>query len=109
VFFGGARSPRFVAASQVLATLGLHTTAHPLGLGELIASDPTGLTEIPGVWVAGNVTDLTAQVVTAAAGGVSAAVAINADLIAEDTRHAVIAYRNTRSAARPSPASAAAP
>jgi len=109
VFFGGARSPRFVAASQVLATLGLHTTAHPLGLGELIASDPTGLTEIPGVWVAGNVTDLTAQVVTAAAGGVSAAAAINADLIAEDTRHAVIAYRNTRSAARPSPASAAAP
>ena len=89
-------SPRFVASSQVLATLGLHPTTHPLGLGEFIAADPTGLTEVPGVWVAGNVTDLTAQVVTAAAGGVSAAAAINADLIAEDTQRAVTGYRNTR-------------
>src|SRR5215218_6218035 len=97
-------SPRFVASSQVLATLGLHPTAHPLGVGEFIAADPTGLTDVAGVWVAGNVTDLTAQVVTAAAGGVSAAAAINADLIAEDTRHAVTgvgpAPRQERSTAR---------
>jgi hypothetical protein len=38
------------------------------------------------VWVAGNVTDLLAQVFTAAAGGVAAAAAVNADLIDEDTR-----------------------
>jgi thioredoxin reductase/SAM-dependent methyltransferase len=92
-------SPRLVASSQVLATLGLHPTTHPLGIGEFIAAGPTGLTEVPGVWVAGNVTDLTAQVVTAAAGGVSAAAAINADLIAEDTERAVTGYRSTRSAA----------
>ena len=38
------------------------------------------------MWVAGNVTDVMAQVVSAAAGGVAAAAAINADLIAEDTQ-----------------------
>jgi thioredoxin reductase/SAM-dependent methyltransferase len=88
-----AVTPRFVASSQVLATLGLRPVPHPLGMGEFIAADPTGLTEVPGVWVAGNVTDLVAQVVTAAAGGVAAAAAINADLIAEDTQRAVTARR----------------
>jgi len=86
-------APRFVARSELLATLGLHPTEHPLGIGEFIAADPTGLTAVPGVWVAGNVTDLTAQVVMAAAAGVSAAAAINADLMAEDTEAAVARYR----------------
>ena len=53
-------TPRFVARSQVLAALGLQPTAHPLGIGEFIAADATGLTDVPGVWVAGNVTDLAA-------------------------------------------------
>ena len=44
--------PRVVARSQVLASLGLHPTAHPLGVGEFVAADATGLTEVPGVWVA---------------------------------------------------------
>jgi thioredoxin reductase/SAM-dependent methyltransferase len=79
-------APRLVANSGLLADLGLEPTAHPRGIGESIAADPTGLTNVPGVWVAGNVTDLMAQVVSAAAGGVAAAAAINADLIAEDTR-----------------------
>ena len=94
-----AVAPRFVARSQVLATLGLHPSPHSLGVGEYIAADPTGLTGVPGVWVAGNVTDLTAQVVSAAAGGVLAAAAINADLIAEDTQRAVAAYRKQPAAA----------
>ena len=81
------------------AGLGLGSTAHPLGMGEFVAADATGLTDVPGVWVAGNVTDLTAQVVSAAAGGVLAGAAINADLIAEETRQAVTAYRDRRSAA----------
>ena len=63
------------------------------------------ITDVPGVWVAGNVTDLSAQVVSAAAGGVVAAAAINADLIAEETRQAVSAYLDHRSAA-PRPVSA---
>jgi thioredoxin reductase len=91
-------TPRFVARSQVLASLGLHPAAHPLGVGQFFAADATGLTDVPGVWVAGNVTDLAAPVVTAAAEGVSAAAAINADLVAEDTRRAVSANRDPSSA-----------
>jgi SAM-dependent methyltransferase len=44
---------------------------------------------VPGVWVAGNVTDLSAQVVVAAAGGMRAGAMINADLAEEDVRVAV--------------------
>jgi thioredoxin reductase len=88
-------TPRFVARSEVLASIGLHPTAHPLGVGESItAADASGVTDVPGVWVAGNVTNLMAWVVTAAAEGVSAAAAINADLVAEDTRRAVSARQN---------------
>ncbi len=39
-------------------------------------------------------TDLSAQVIPAAAGGLAAAAAINADLIAEETQQAVTAYRH---------------
>jgi thioredoxin reductase/2-polyprenyl-3-methyl-5-hydroxy-6-metoxy-1,4-benzoquinol methylase len=91
-------APRMVAAARILATLGLEPTEHPLGAGEFIAADPTGRTAVPGVWVAGNVTDLMAQVVAAAAGGVVAAAAINADLVEEDTRHAVERRRAVPSA-----------
>jgi thioredoxin reductase len=93
--------PRFVARSEILAGLGIHPTAHPLGIGEQIAADPTGQTEVPGVWVAGNVANVQAQVVTAAAGGVAAGAAVNADLIAEETRRAVAAYRASRPTATP--------
>jgi len=84
-----AVAPRLVANSGVLTGLGLEPTTHPTGVEESIAADPTGLTQVPGVWVAGNVTDVMASVVSAAAGGAAAAAAINADLIAEDTRIAV--------------------
>ena len=83
-----------VARSHVLASLGLQPTPHPIGLGEFIRADATGLTEVPGVWVAGNVMDLSATVIGAAAQGVMAAAAINADLVAEDTRRAVITRRD---------------
>jgi hypothetical protein len=46
------------------------------------------------VWVAGNVTDLAAQVGAAAAAGATAAAQINADLVAEETRQAVVAHRD---------------
>ncbi len=81
-----AVAPRLVANSGVLTGLGLEPAADPTGAGESITADPTGRTEVPGVWVAGNVTDVMASVVTAAAGGAAAAAAINADLVAEDTR-----------------------
>ena len=65
------------ARAGFLADLGLEPTAHPRGAGEYIAADATGLTAVPGVWVAGNVTDLFAQVGGAAAAGAVAAAAIN--------------------------------
>jgi len=74
--------PRMVARSDVLASLGLQPVEHPLGLGTFIPADPTGLTDVPGVWVAGNVHDLSATVIGAAAAGLTAAAAINADLVA---------------------------
>ncbi len=92
-------APRFAARAGVLVSLGLATTEHPMGVGSHVAADATGLTAAPGVWVAGNVADLMAPVVGAAAAGYMAAAAINADLVAEDTRRAVTAYRDSRSAA----------
>ena len=88
-----AVGPRFAARAGMLAGLGLETTTHPSGMGEHVKSDATGLTAVPGVWVAGNVTDPTAQVLGSANAGVMAGGAINADLIAEDTREAVAAHR----------------
>lgn len=84
-----AVAPRMVAHTGFLAGLGLRPVEHPSGGGEHIPSDATGRTEAPGVWVAGNVTDLAAQVGSAAAAGATAAAHINADLIAEETRQAV--------------------
>ncbi len=45
------------------------------------------------VWVAGNVADPHSQVITAAAAGLKAGAAINADLITEETARAVTAFR----------------
>jgi thioredoxin reductase len=57
-------------------------------VGEYIAADATGLTAVPGVWVAGNVTDLAAQVGGAAAAGALAAAMINLDLVTEEAQEA---------------------
>ena len=84
-----AVSPRMPVRAGFLAALGLRPAGHPSGLGTHIPSDPTGRTEVPGVWVAGNVTDPAAQVGAAAAAGATAAAQINADLIVEETRRAV--------------------
>jgi thioredoxin reductase len=84
-----AVAPRAVPRAAVLATLWLEPTPHPSGLGEYIAADSTGLTPIPGVWVAGNLADPMANVLAAAASGATAAGAINAALVTEDTHRAV--------------------
>ncbi|MFH8880976.1 NAD(P)/FAD-dependent oxidoreductase [Streptomyces californicus] len=87
---------RFTARSAVLEALGLRPVAQEMAgtvVGTYIPSDPSGATEVPGVWVAGNVTRLTEQVVGAAAAGLMAAGAVNGDLITEDTRLAVAARR----------------
>ncbi|GAB0105471.1 NAD(P)/FAD-dependent oxidoreductase [Nocardia sp. JMUB6875] len=91
-----AAPTRMVARAGFLADLGLIATEHPSGVGEYIPADATGRTEIPGVWAAGNVVDLSAQVGAAAAAGAMAGAQINADLVAEDTRRAVEEYRALR-------------
>jgi thioredoxin reductase len=58
-------------------------------MGEHIPVDAAGRTAVAGVWAAGNVADLSAQVGAAAAAGALAAAQINADLVAEEARLAV--------------------
>jgi thioredoxin reductase len=82
---------RMTARAGFLAGLGLKASEHPSGMGAHIPADPAGRTEVPGVWAAGNVTDLGAQVGAAAAAGALAGAAINADLVEEETARAVAA------------------
>jgi thioredoxin reductase len=89
-------SPRFTANSAVLTSLGLEAVEQEMQgavVGTYVPADAMGATAVPGVWVAGNVANLQAQVIGSAAAGLMAAGAINADLIAEDTRVAVAAAR----------------
>ena len=91
-------SPTFTARSGVLESLGLPVEpVEAMGhtVGSAVPSGPAGATAVPGVWVAGNVTDLMAQVITAAAAGLLAGAAINADLLFEEVRLAVEARRAT--------------
>ncbi|WP_216217172.1 NAD(P)/FAD-dependent oxidoreductase [Amycolatopsis aidingensis] len=85
-------APRMVARAGFLTDLGLCPAEHPMG--EYIPTDRTGRTEVPGVWAAGNVTELSAQVGAAAAAGALAGAQINLDLVTEDTRLAVVAFRD---------------
>jgi thioredoxin reductase len=96
-----------VAASVVHAQTaflrGLELESAPLEMGgQVLATHlrpgPVGSTDVPGVWVAGNVADPMGQVITAAADGLRAGAAINMDLINEDTARAVKTLRATPSA-----------
>ncbi|MBI4940373.1 MAG: NAD(P)/FAD-dependent oxidoreductase [Actinobacteria bacterium] len=80
--------PRVVPHDELLTGLGCAT--HPSGW---VATDPTGRTSVPGVWAAGNAVNPRAQVVTAAGEGSTAAIAINDDLVEEDTADADAAFR----------------
>jgi thioredoxin reductase len=83
-------APRFVANNAVLSGLGcdLDADGRPV-------TDPTGRTTVPGLWVAGNVSNPRAQVITAAAEGSAAAIALHAELVTDDVARAVAAYRST--------------
>ncbi len=76
--------PRFVPNNDLL--VGLGCAMDDTGW---VTVDATGLTSVPGVWVAGNVANPRAQVITAAGEGSAAAIAMNADLVDEDVRAAV--------------------
>ncbi|MFG3257246.1 NAD(P)/FAD-dependent oxidoreductase [Streptomyces sp. NPDC048172] len=84
-----AVATRMEARTAGLGGLGLPTEDLPDGMGRRFASGPAGATEVPGVWVAGNATDLTAQVGAAAAAGALAGARINAELATADTDEAL--------------------
>jgi thioredoxin reductase len=90
-----AVAPRFVARAELLAPLGLTPVEIRAGeylIGTRIEADATGATAVPGVWVAGNLTDPKAQVITSAAAGLAAGASINFDLATEDAGRAVGSY-----------------
>lgn len=87
---------RMVANAELLAGLGavpVPMEMHGAVVGTYLPADPTGRTEVPGVWVAGNAGDLSAQVLVAAAQGLRAGAMINAGLIEEDAAAAVAEKR----------------
>jgi len=84
-------APRMTARAELLAPLGLKPAEVRLGehvVGTRIEADHAGATAVPGVWVAGNIADIQAQVMTSAAAGLTAGAAINFDLVLEETRDA---------------------
>ena len=80
---------RAVVRAGFLTGLGLATIEHPMGMGTYVVADPTGKSSVPGVYLAGNVSDLGAQVGSAAAAGALAGARLNADLVEEETEAAV--------------------
>jgi len=80
---------RMVARADFLETLGLRPVEHPSGVGAHLPADAQGRTAVDGVWVAGNVTDMSAQVGASAAAGAMAGAQINADLVMADARRAI--------------------
>ncbi|HEX8094409.1 NAD(P)/FAD-dependent oxidoreductase [Jatrophihabitans sp.] len=76
--------PRFVPNNDALLGLGCDIDADGW-----VVTGANGQTSVPGVWVAGNVANPRAQLITAAGEGSAAAIAINADLVDEDVRIAV--------------------
>jgi thioredoxin reductase len=80
--------PRMVAHDTLLTGLGCDKDEDGW-----VITDPSGRTSVPGVWAAGNVASPRAQVLTAAAMGSAAAIAINQDLVDEEVAHAVEQHR----------------
>jgi thioredoxin reductase len=79
---------RFVPDDHLLVELGCAVDE-----AGWVSTDRTGRTSVPGVWAAGNAANPRAQVITAAGEGSAAAIAINADLLDDDVRRAVAAFR----------------
>lgn len=83
------------ARTDGLDELGLPMQELPGGMGRHFATGKAGATDVPGVWVAGNATDLAAQVGASAAAGALAGAHMNADLAAADTEAALAATRRS--------------
>jgi thioredoxin reductase len=75
-------TPNFVANDEIIEALGAETESTPGG--NWIKTNSGGRTSVPGVWAVGNVADIAAFVIEAAAAGARAGATINADLVDED-------------------------
>ncbi len=99
-----AVATRMEARADFLVELGLQPDEHPSGMGHHLPADPFGRSQVPGVWLAGNVTDLTAQVGASAAAGATAGQHLNADLVTEDARVALERHRERKTELTPTAA-----
>jgi thioredoxin reductase len=88
-----AVASRITVRGELLAGLGIATAEHPSGMGLHVPADPMGRTDVAGVWVAGNVTDPSAQVIVAAAQGNRVGAFVNAELVGDDETRAVARMR----------------
>ncbi len=79
------------ARTEGLEGLKLPMQDLPDNMGRGFACGMAGATEVPGVWVAGNATDLAAQLGAAAAAGALAGAHINSVLATADTDAALAA------------------
>ena len=77
-------APRFGLNLGALVALGPRTTTGPMG--SFVETDDEGRTSVPGLWAAGNLADLSAQVLGAAELGSRAAIGINGELVLADAR-----------------------
>ena len=88
--------PVFTARTDLLAGLGLSAAEQRVDdhvIATYVPADGTGATDAPGVWVAGNVADPSATLISSAAAGMRAGAVINADLVTEDTDRALARHR----------------
>jgi thioredoxin reductase len=84
-------APLVRANAGLLAPLGLAPAEVRMGehvVATRIEAGPAGATTAPGVWVAGNLAEPMAQLMSCAASGLMAGAMINADLAAEDADEA---------------------
>lgn len=80
--------PRFVPNNDLLERLGAE-----LDEDGWVRTGPGGAASVPGVWVAGNLANPRAQVVTAAGEGSATAIAMNGALVDDDVRKSVADYQ----------------
>jgi thioredoxin reductase len=80
--------PRLIPHTALLVALGA-----VMDQDGWVQADAQGRTSVHGVWVAGNACNPRAQVITAAGEGSAVAIALNADLVAEDVERDVTALR----------------
>lgn len=93
--------PRLVARGELFEQLGGTLEEHLAG--RFVPADPRGATAVPGVWAAGNSSDLMAQVGASAAAGVMAGAGVHGELAQADAA-AAVARRRTPFAAHAEPA-----